>query len=406
MYGGGHLFRPDSARKLGGIALRALEDYAPDPATFAAALDMAPALSAAIYPRILEKLRREPVEDYRVDFEDGYGSRADSEEDAHARQAANAMAEGIAAATLPPLIGIRVKPMTAATQARALRTLDLFMTTLVRNGRRLPLPFTLTLPKITSAKEVAAAVRRCESFERRLKLGRRAIRLEIMAETPAALIGADGRSALRGLVRAGRGRVTGVHFGPYDYTSSLGIAAAFQDLRHPACDHARQLMLASLAGTGVYLADGPTTLLPIAPHRQPSSGADLKDNHDAVHRAWKRHFDDVTHSLRCGFYQGWDLHPGQLPTRYAAVYAFFQSARPAAIARLRNFLEQSAHATRVGNVFDDTATARGLFNFFTRGIDAGALTPDEVAESGLSIQDLRTKAAELQPVVTWRRSTT
>ena len=40
----------------------------------------------------------------------------------------------------------------------------------------------------------------------------------------------------------------------------------------------------------------------------------------------RMHFDDVRHSLRHAYYQGWDLHPAQLPTRYAAVYSFFLEA--------------------------------------------------------------------------------
>src|ERR687894_2768470 len=132
--------------------------------------------------------------------------------------------------------------------------------------------------------------------------------------------------------------------------------------------------------------------MPVAPHHPPR-GAGLsadqqRENRDAVHRAWKLHFDDVQHSLMSAFYQGWDLHPAQLPTRYAAVYAFFLSARPAATARLRNFVEKAAQATLVGDVFDDAATGQGLLNFFARGLSAGALTLEEAAETGLTPDEL------------------
>ena len=41
---------------------------------------------------------------------------------------------GLAAGTLPPFIGIRIKPMSKELHARSLRTLDLFVTTLVARG--------------------------------------------------------------------------------------------------------------------------------------------------------------------------------------------------------------------------------------------------------------------------------
>ena len=385
VYGGAHLFRSDSAQKLGAIALRMLDEYAPDAATLAAALGIAKPLAAAVRPRIAEKLRREPVEDYRIDFEDGYGDRTDEEEDAHARSAAEELAKGVAAAALPPFIGIRLKAMSRMRRARSLRTLELFLTTLHRSGARLPPDFAVTIPKVTSARQVSAIARACGAHERRMKLRPAGtLRLEVMVETPQALIGADGRFALKRLVDAGAGRVRGAHFGPYDYTAACGITAAWQDLRHPSCDFARHLMQAGLAQTSVQLSDGPTTLLPIPPHPHPSADDQHRANRDTVHRAWKRHFDDVTHSLVGGFYQSWDLHPAQLPTRYAAVYAFYLAARPAATVRLRNFIDRAARATRVGDAFDDAATGKGLLNFFTRGLNCGALTIDEVREAGLT----------------------
>jgi hypothetical protein len=194
-------------------------------------------------------------------------------------------------------------------------------------------------------------------------------------------------------VSAGGGRVTGVHFGAYDYTALCGITAAWQGLRHPACDFARHMMQVALAQSGVFLSDSITNIMPVPLHR-PAPGRPLTarqhgDNRAAVHRAWRLHFDDVSHSLAGGFYQGWDLHPAQLPSRYAAVYAFFLSALPAATARLRNFVDQAARATLIGDVFDDAATGQGLLNFFVRGLSSGALTMAEARETGLSEAELR-----------------
>ena len=81
-----------------------------------------------------------------------------------------------------------------------------------------------------------------------------------------------------------------------------------------------------------------------------------------------------------GFYQGWDLHPAQLPTRYAAVYAFLESL-DAASERLRNFVEKAAKATLVGDVFDDAATGQGLLNYFLRATNCGALTEEEALQA-------------------------
>jgi hypothetical protein len=214
-----------------------------------------------------------------------------------------------------------------------------------------------------------------------------------MIETPQSILAADGSSALRALVAAGGGRVRGAHFGTYDYTALCGITASWQHMRHQACDFAKHMMQVALAQSGVWLSDGATNIMPVAPHRAPSGGSltaeQRRENRDVVHRAWKLHFDDTRHSLVNGFYQGWDLHPAQLPTRYAALYSFFLSARPAATARLRNFVEKAAQATLVGDVFDDAATGQGLLNFFVRGLNSGALTLDEARETGLTEEELQ-----------------
>lgn len=393
VYGGAHLFRSDSARKLGAVALSTLDEYAPDAATLARALGLDDDLARTIRTRVVEKLQREAVEDFRIDFEDGYGNRPDDEEDGHAQSAAEEVAKGLAAGTLPPFIGIRIKPMSRELHARSLRTLDLFVTTLVRSSKRLPPNFIVTIPKLMTPAHVLVVARGCDALERRLSLRPRGtLKLELMIETPQSILAVDGTSALRRLVEAGCGRVTGAHFGTYDYTALCGITASWQHMRHGACDFAKHMMQVALAQTGVRLSDGATNIMPVPPHRQPSTGDQRRDNRDVVHHAWKVHFDDVTHSLVNGFYQGWDLHPAQLPTRFAALYAFFLSSRPAATARLRNFVEKAAQATLVGDVFDDAATGQGLLNFFVRALNSGALTIDEARETGLSLDDLQGKS--------------
>jgi citrate lyase beta subunit len=217
---------------------------------------------------------------------------------------------------------------------------------------------------------VTAFARACDALERKLKIARNTIKAEVMIETPQAILAPDGSCALPALIKAGRGRVRGAHFGVYDYTALMGITAAWQHPQHDACAFARHMMQVSLAQTGVTLSDGSSNVLPIAPH---------------VQTAWKQHFDDVTYSLVNGFYQGWDLHPAHLPTRYAAVYAFYLSACPAATARLSNFFTKAAKA---GAAFDDAATGQALLNFMKRAVSSGAITIDEALQSGLTEPDL------------------
>ena len=382
VYGGAHLFKADTARRLGEVARRSLAEHAPDPAALAAALgaDWEPGFAADLYARVVAKLEREPTEDFRLDFEDGYGNRPDAEEDGHAVSAAGEVAAGTERGTLPPFVGIRIKPFNEDLRARSMRTLDLFVTALVaKTGGRLPDNFVITVPKVQIAAHVAAAARTCALLEEKLGLPAGALRLELMVETPQAIIGADGRCPLLGFVEAAGGRCGSLHFGVYDYTASFGITAAYQAMRHPACDFARTTMVAALAGTGVQISDGATNILPVG-------------SREAVHGAWKLAFEDTLHSLRNGIYEGWDLHPAQLVSRYAAVYAFFLGGLPAASGRLRAFVEKAALASLFGDVFDDAATGQGLLNFFLRGIACGAITEAEALATGLTLEEIRTRS--------------
>ena len=395
VYGGAHLFRADSARKLGAAALAALNEYAPDTDALVRAFGLPNEVNPFIVrERVVGKLKREPIEDFRIDFEDGYGNRVDAEEDGHARSAAEEVAAGLVAGSLPAFIGIRIKPLSKELHRRSLATLEIFITTLVHATRgTLPPNFVVTVPKLMAAGQLAAVAQACTVLERRLKLKRGSLKLELMVETPQSILAADGTSALRALVAAGAGRVTGAHFGTYDYTALCGITAAWQHMRHPACDFAKHMMQVALAQSGVRLSDGATTIMPVAMYRAEPPGRltdpQRRANAEAVHRAWKIHFDDVQHSLVNGYYQGWDLHPAQLPSRYVAVYSFFLAALPAATTRLRNFVDKAAQATLVGDVFDDAATGQGLLNFFVRGLSSGALTLEEAKETGMTVAELQ-----------------
>jgi len=427
VYGGAHLFKSDSAARLGALARRSLDQFAPDFMSFAKAIGLPGAeqlpespeeddglltrletsreqvrqtnkdawMAHSIYNRVSEKLRREPVEDFRIDFEDGYGNRPDEEEDGHAASAAIEVAAGIENATLPPFIGIRIKPFTEELRARSMRTLDIFVSTLVeKSGGKLPENFVVTQPKITIPEQVSALADLFDLLEKQTGLAAGSLKMEMMIETTQSIINARGEINLPLLLAAARGRCVAAHFGTYDYTASCSITAAHQHMMHPACDFAKHMMQVSFAGTGIWLSDGATNIMPVAPHRFSEGGPPLTpeqiaENRAVVHRAWKLHYDHIQHSLENAFYQGWDLHPAQLPTRYAAVYAFFLQSLDAASERLKNFVEKAAKATLVGDVFDDAATGQGLLNYFLRAINCGALTEEEaVGLSGLTVAEL------------------
>lgn len=398
VYGGAHLFTHDTCQKLGALARQALTDYASDADALSKAFELPQDLARRIYPRVVDKLTREPVEDFRIDFEDGFGHRPDDEEDRFARSAADEVVKAMNADSLPAGIGIRIKNLGPETERRALRTFDLFLDRLhAQVGTTLPQNFVVTLPKITAPKQVTLMTSACEKFERARGLPPGLLKFELMVETTQSVFAADGTVALPRLVAEGCGRIVAAHFGTYDYTAACGITAADQHMMHPACDFAKSVMQVALAGTPIRMSDGATNVMPVGPHRATESrslsSVQRAENAEVVHRAWRLHAKHTRHSLSGGFYQGWDLHPAQLPARYVAVFAFFLEGLSAASERLKAFVQKAAQATLVGDVFDDAATGQGLLNYFLRALDCGALTQDEALElSGLTLDELRGKS--------------
>jgi citrate lyase beta subunit len=357
-------FQPELAAHWGQAALAALADCAPGPAEFGAAMDLPAGLAAEVLPLVQAKLAAEPVEDLRLDFEDGYGDRGDAAEDADAAAAAGRLAAAVAAGTAPPLTGLRCKSLEPVTRRRAIATLDVFLAALLSHG---PLPdgFVITLPKVSSADQVRAMVRLCGRLEevRGLEPGR--LRFEVQVETPQLVLGADGAAEVARCVHAGGGRLTGLHYGTYDYSAALGIAAGHQSMDHPAADYARAVMQVAAAGTGVRLSDGSTNVLPAG-------------GRDEVVAAWRLHSRLVRRSLRRGFYQGWDLHPGHLVSRYAATYAFFRAGLPVAATRLKAYLDTHSPDADTGRA-EEPATVRAGAGYLARGLDCGAVSAAELA---------------------------
>ena len=312
-----------------------------------------------VWPAVLAKLANEPIEDLRIDLEDGYGSRGDDEEDRHARAVGLGLAAAVTTGIAPPFLGVRFKSLEPATRRRGLRTLDLILRGLLDRSE-LPAGWVMTLPKVTSVAQVEAMADICGRLESSYGLAEGALRFEIQVETPQAVLLADGTVAVAAMLHAAAGRCAGLHFGTYDYTAALEIAGGYQSLDHPAADYAKAVMQLAAAGTGVPISDGSTNHIPVG---EPED----------VYAAWALHARLVRRSLERGFYQGWDLHPAELPTRFLTTYLFFRTDLDQVGARLRRYIHRSG-----GGVLDEPATAQALAGFLLRGVRCGAVAPGEL----------------------------
>ena len=425
VYGGANLFKSDTCVRMGEIALNNLQTYAPNFGVLARVLQLPgyehlpsglqeiaaltnrldalsdterrnePAwLAYSVYTKIKQKLRTEAVEDFRIDFEDGFGNRPDDEEDATAVRAALEVAEGMKNNTLSPFIGIRIKPFTEDLKFRGVRTLDLFLSTLLdKTGGVLPANFVVMLPKVTIPEQVITIVRLFDLLEKGNNLAPGTLKMETMVEATQIVMDDEGRNPLMRIIRASEGRCIAAHFGTYDYTASCGITAKYQTMGHPVCDFAHHMTKVALGGTGIFLSDGATNVIPIGPHRGDNlTFEQLAENQASVHRAWQLGFNHTTHSLINGLYQGWDLNPAQLPMRYAATYAFFLSSYEDAVFRLKTFVERAAISTLTNDIFDDAATGQGLLNFFLKAMNCGAISEEEALTTGLTLAEIRSRS--------------
>ncbi|MEO5775732.1 MAG: hypothetical protein ABIQ27_02435 [Flavobacterium sp.] len=392
LYGGANLFKSDAPIALGHRALEILETYAPNHEVFGKAFGLTGGsdFSKRIYDKVVAKLKSEAIEDFRIDFEDGYGNRSNEEEDATAVTAAKEVAQGMKDKTLSPFIGIRIKPFTEEMKERGLRTLDIFVSTLVKEtGGKLPDNFVVMLPKVTIPEQPETLANFFTILEEELGLAKGTLKMEMMVETTQAIMDTAGTNPLYRFIKAAQGRCIAMHFGTYDYTASCSITAKYQEMDHPVCDFAHHITKVALAHTGIWLSDGATNTMPIGPHRGDLTPQQEEENRQVVHRAWKKGYDHIRHSLWNGYYQGWDLNPAQFPMRYAAVYAFFLESYDDAVDRLKTFVEKAARATLIGDVFDDAATGQGLLNYFLRALNSGAITEEEVLATGLTLEEIR-----------------
>jgi citrate lyase beta subunit len=425
VYGGANLFTANTIPKMGTIALNTFYRYAENFIELAKALELQnyeqlpnekqaqihllkkmeqlnelerknePSwLAYTIYQKIELKLKTEPVEDFRIDFEDGYGNRPWDEEDAAAQKAAVETAQAMKSDTLSPFFGIRIKPLTEELKERSIRTLNIYLGTLLKitNGK-LPANFVVMLPKVTIVQQIEALVNVFDHIENTASLPKGTLKMEMMVETPQSIIDNEGKSPLSHFFKAAKGRMIGASFGTYDYTAACNITAKYQDMKHISCDFAHHIMQVSLAQTGIWLSDGATNAMPIGPHRGDNLTAEqLNENRAIVHKNWKIAYDNIRYSLWKGLYQGWDLNPAQIPIRYAAVYAFFLESQHETAQRLSSFIATQAKATLTSDMFDDAASGQGLLNYFLRGLSCGALTEADLESCGLTPDEIKSRS--------------
>lgn len=354
----------------GNEALSLLDRFAPTSDALAERVGMAPARVADVYDRLRAKLEREPIEDLRVDFEDGYGRRSDEVEDADLSRTLASFESQLADGTRPAWWGIRFKAFEAPTRARGVRSLVAFLEGTCANGS-VPDGLTITLPKVTSVEQVSAMALALDRIEPALGLPDHALGFEIQIETAQAILGADGTATVAQMVHASDGRATALVYGTFDYSAGLGVAAPYQAADHPVADHAKAVMQVAAAQTGVTVSDGSTNVVDFS-------------SADAAGATWALHAGLVTRSLVQGIYQGWDMCPGHLVSRYLATYLFFREALHPAASRL------AAYVGKVeGGVMDEPATAKMLASALLRGVRCGAVDESEVQElAGLSVDEL------------------
>ncbi|GIH77730.1 DUF6986 family protein [Planobispora longispora] len=332
-------FGAETPAQWGAAALELFTRHLAGPGDLAAVFGVDAHLADDVHARVAAKLRREPVEDLRVDFEDGYGVRP-AEEDGHAARAAEAVAALHAAGALPRRWGLRVKSFADGDPGRSLRTLDGFLTGVVERAGLLPEGFTVTFPKVLMKDYLYQFTDCLGALEKGLGLAGGTLRFEIQVEATQTVGFLD--SSLAGSLG---GRLAAAHFGVFDYTASCALPPHEQRLDHPACDHARHVMQTAFAGTGVELSDGSLAASPAS------------DGRDDVHALWARHAELVGHSLRHGFSQGWDMHPSHLVSRFVTVYAFHLRHYAEFSARVRAWEEQREAG---GGVMDEPATVKTM----------------------------------------------
>ncbi|MBJ7471389.1 MAG: hypothetical protein JHD16_08795 [Solirubrobacteraceae bacterium] len=367
-------------------ARAALDEFGATAQELASAVGLPAAEVQDAWPLLLRALEEQPIQDLRVDLEDGYGPHSDADEDAHADAAAQTLLAEAADPAGPRRCGIRHRSLEASTRPRAVRTLDRVVGRLMQAGG-LPSGFVVTLPKVIHLDQVRVYVVLLDALEQAHGLPSGALRFEIQVETPQTILGPDGTLPLAPMIEAGAGRVTGLHYGTYDYSAAMGVGAQHQRADHPVAQTAKAVMRLAAAGTGVEVSDGSTNRLPVG-------------DRGTVHANWAEHTRLVLGALSDGVRQGWDLHPAQLVTRHLTTIVVQRRGLPEKLDRLAAYLAATgqgnaaaAPSTSGGGALDEPATAQALAADAMRAVESGAAQTSEVeSRTGAPSEALRALA--------------
>ncbi len=146
------MFKRDTVQKLGRLAKESFLAATPNPTELKRRLGKtwSEPFAERVFSSTLAKLQSlSAVEDYRIDFEDGYGQRSNEEEDAHTTAAAANLVKAAQENSLSGRVGLRPKALAIATLKRSLRTIILFIEEFARLGGKSTgvTHLTVTLPR-------------------------------------------------------------------------------------------------------------------------------------------------------------------------------------------------------------------------------------------------------------------
>lgn len=379
VYGGAQLFKESTLQNLPLKAREYFAQYVADAQSLRQLLgeSWSEEESQKIYATVNRKLTERAIEDFRIDFEDGYGVRDDSDEDADAVRCAHIVANyhnQLAAQDEAIAVGFRVKPLGQGTYKRSLKTLFLILNSYAqsrqnRHDQRHQLM--ITLPKVESALQVALVQDILAAAEHEYGLPHGFFQMEALIENCEAFMSVlHGRSQLLEIVHAAKGRMAGLHFGVYDFNAALGIAPSCQDLHNDASSAAKFLMQLAVGNCeNVGLSDGVINVIPV--RRDGQSDSDFVD-------ACRFNYLKMKKSVEAGFYQSWDIHPSQVWLRMTAMTEFVLRSLPDTIDRLITFHRAAQRAVKTGQVFDDRASVLGLVKFVKLAVASRIVKRDEL----------------------------
>lgn len=408
VYGGAQLFHRNTLKKIGEKGIALIKNYFSEPpyCTVLSGESDVP-LNSEIRQQVIDqtinKLTVNPVEDYRIDFEDGYGLRDSAKEDEDAERCAIELSELFQKSDNSSAFqtGIRIKSFSLPTLQRSIRTFDIFLSTFFQNCDIQNVPFlSVCLPKVTDLKEVELLLSLLTDYAKSHNLNTGFLRAEIMLETPEFYLKSNGFAALREMVDSFSGSFNALHLGLYDFTSSLGVQSADQKYNHPYLDFLRFQTIMQFSKSTIRLVDGATMEMPVEKYKK-SEFAELSEeecnaNKIMIINAANAHTENIYHSMKMGFDSSWDLHPGQVAIRYLTLFTNYKKSFSAMRERFINFVENAARATVLNGQFDDAATGQGMLNYFIKGYRLGALSADDIRKTGFDIETLVKKSfAEL-----------